>query len=487
MKIRASKSDVIWSYIAQFFNLGSGLITLPLVLHLLSTEEIAMNYLMMTVAAMVGMVDFGFSPQFGRNFTYVFSGAQRLEKEGLSSNVDSTVNYHLLRCLIDAAKLVYKYMSILVLILMLTAGTYYISIVTEGFTNIENSLQIWILFSVSTFFNVYFSYFSAMLYGRGLVKESKKAMLASRILYIVLAYILLLGGCGLIGLCIANLVSPFLSRWMSYRYFYDKDMEIALSAEDSTTSEMKELFWIIWHNAKKVGIASVGAYTALKFCLFISGLYLSLAEVSAFGLLMQLANVIVVLSTTFNSALIPQLTAYRVNNDKTDLIKCFAWTLNVSYFLFIVLSVCLVIAGPWVLQLIGSNASLPSTAIVLLYLFVLFLENNHGLFAGFITISNSVPYTKVAIISGTLICIGDFLVLHYTSLGLLGLVIVQGIVQLAYNNWYWPYLVCKSLNLSIFDLVKIGCYESYFRLRQFYKNHKINSKGNGCIDNYSQL
>ena len=105
MSIKVSKSDVIWSYIAQFFSLGSGLITLPLVLHLLSTEEIAMNYLMMTVAAMVVMVDFGFSPQFGRNFTYVFSGAQRLEKEGLSSKVDSTVNYHLLRCLIDAAQL----------------------------------------------------------------------------------------------------------------------------------------------------------------------------------------------------------------------------------------------------------------------------------------------------------------------------------------------------------------------------------------------
>lgn len=468
MGVRASKSDVIWSYIAQLFNLGTGIITLPLVLHLLSTEEIAMNYLMMTVAAMVVMVDFGFSPQFGRNFTYVFSGAQQLEKEGLSSNVDSTVNYHLLRCLIDAAQLVYKYMSILVLVLMLTAGSYYISIITKCFTNIKYSLLIWILFSISTFFNVYFSYFSAMLYGRGMVKESKKAMLASRILYILLAYILLLGGCGLIGLCIANFVSPFLYRWMSYRYFYDKDIKRALSAEISTTSEIRELFWIIWYNAKKLGIVSVGAYTALKFSLFIAGLYLSLTDVSAYGLLMQLANIIVMVSTTFNSALIPQLTAYRVNNDKAGLIKYFAWTLNIYYVLFIGMSACLVIAGPWLLQLIEANAGLPSTAVVLLYLFVLFLENNHGLFAGFITCSNSVPYTKVAIISGSLICIGDILVLHFTDLGLLGLVLVQGIVQLAYNNWYWPYLVCRSLNLSIFNLVKIGSYESYIRLRKIF-------------------
>ena len=72
----------MWSYIAQFFNVGAGFITLPLVLNKLSTEEIAMNYLMMTIGAMVALIDFGFSPQFGRNISYVFSGAQTLEKEG---------------------------------------------------------------------------------------------------------------------------------------------------------------------------------------------------------------------------------------------------------------------------------------------------------------------------------------------------------------------------------------------------------------------
>ena len=465
MSVKVSRSDVIWSYIAQFFNVGSGFLTLPLVLHMLSTEEIAMNYLMMTIGAMVGMVDFGFSPQFGRNFTYVFSGAQKLEKEGLSSVVKSDVNYHLLRCLIDAAKMVYRYMSVIVLILMLSGGTWYISVITEGFSNIENSFIIWMLYSVSVFFNIYFSYYSSLLVGRGLVKESKKASMASRILYIALAYILLLCGMGLIGLCIANFISPFLSRWMSYRYFYDADLKSRLSCEKSTSVEVRELFRVIWHNSKKLGVTSVGTYAALKFNLFISGLYLTMDDVSSLGLMIQLANIIVMLSTTFNSSLVPQLTAYMVNNNREGLIRYFAWTLNVYYVLFISMSTLLVILGPWILRIIGSNASLPSTLILLLYLLILFLENNHGLFAGFITIGNSVPYAKVAIISGMLVCLGDVFVLQYTNLGLIGLVLVQGVVQLAYNNWYWPRWVCKELKISLPSLLITGFEESYRKMK----------------------
>ena len=48
MLVNVSRKDVFWGYFAQFFSIGSGIITLPLVLHMLSEEEIGMNYLMLT-------------------------------------------------------------------------------------------------------------------------------------------------------------------------------------------------------------------------------------------------------------------------------------------------------------------------------------------------------------------------------------------------------------------------------------------------------
>ena len=64
--ISVGKSDVVWSYLAKFLGIASGLLVLPVVLNRLSAEEIGLNYLMLTIGAMVGLLDFGFSPQFGR-------------------------------------------------------------------------------------------------------------------------------------------------------------------------------------------------------------------------------------------------------------------------------------------------------------------------------------------------------------------------------------------------------------------------------------
>ena len=120
--ISVTKKDIIWGYLAQFFLVASGLITLPLVLNILSAEEIGMNYLMLTIGSLVSLLDFGFAPQFGRNITYIFSGAQKLQKEGISTE-KGDLNYKLLATMISAAKLIYKVMAVVVLVIMLTLGT----------------------------------------------------------------------------------------------------------------------------------------------------------------------------------------------------------------------------------------------------------------------------------------------------------------------------------------------------------------------------
>lgn len=141
---KLTKKDILWSYISQFLNLGAGLITLPFVLRILTADEIGMNYLMITVSTMVALLDFGFAPQFARNITYVFAGAQALHKEGVEKGAD-TINYTLLKNMIGVAKMVYTRLAVLSLLIMLTAGTWYIYRVTEGFTNVPRSLLIWII------------------------------------------------------------------------------------------------------------------------------------------------------------------------------------------------------------------------------------------------------------------------------------------------------------------------------------------------------
>lgn len=460
MDIKISKSDVIWSFAAQFFNIASGFITMPLILNKLTTEEIAMNYLMMTVGSLVALIDFGFNPQFGRNVTYVFSGAQNLTKDGLAGVQTGAPNFHLLRGLIDVAKRTYRIMSIIVLALMLTLGTWYIYIVTNGFSNVNNSFIIWILYSVSVFFNIYFYYYSPLLTGRGQIKESKQALLVSRISYIVLAYVFLLMGWGLIGVVLANFISPFLGRVLNHYFFYDRDMRLKLSKEKVTREEKGELFTIIWYNAKKLGVNFIGAYAITKFAMFIAGLYLSMDDIASYGLMTQLVSILTGVANVFFTTFIPSISNYKVLGENNKLIKNFARSQFVFVLIYVLGAIVIVLLGPCILDLIGSNAVLPANYILIFFLVITLLENNHSNFATVITISNKVPFVTAALLSGALICLFDFLTLQFTSLGMFGIVLVPGLVQLVYNNWYWPKYVLREYNYTLIDFFKAGFCES---------------------------
>ncbi len=450
-----TKSDIIWSYVAKFFSLATNIIVLPFVLHLLSAEEVGMNYLMLTISGIVMLIDFGFGPQFGRNFTYVNSGANELLKEGVQQNATGEINYHLLAVLLKTARKVYQIMSLIAFVFMLTFGTVYIYYVTDGFNNVENSLWIWIIFSVSTFFNIYYAYYTTLLIGSGMMAESAKAMMLSRIVYLGLSIILLYTGCGLFSIVIANLIAPFAQRIYCYKvYFTDelrKKTDIFI-----TKTELKNTFNTIWYNAKKLGINNLGAYAINKFGMFLVGLYLALDIVGSYGLLIQLTTVITGVASIMLTTYMPKFSSYRVTGRINELKKLFSFTVTIFWFIIIVGGIIIVLLGGPLLNLIGSQTVLPEKSLCAVYVLICALEANHSNFATLITTKNEVPFVAAGLLSGGLIALLTFLELQFTTWGLWGVVAVQGLVQLAYNNWYWPRWVMKDLSMSFGQMIKEG-------------------------------
>jgi O-antigen/teichoic acid export membrane protein len=463
--IKITKKDVLWSYFAQIFTVASGLITLPLILKLLSAEEIGMNYLMLSLGALVSLFDFGFTPQFSRNIAYVFTGAQVLQKEGVAVTETSMINYRLLTTMIHTAEFVYRRLAFIVFFALLTLGTYYIYYVTKGFTNINNSLIIWILFSIGIFFNIYFSYYNSLLIGKGLIMESKKAMVYSRIVYIILAFVFLFSGLGLLGVVIANFVAPFVSRFISYRYFFTNELNAKINIYTISKNEKLEVFEIVWHNAKKLGLVFLGAYAINKLSIFLAGLYLPLSEIGSYGLMIQLFGLLSMVSGMFFNVFEPRFSSLRTKGDTTALLKEFAFSMNIYYVTFIIGSISLLYLGPYFLSLISSNVTLPSFVIMSLFAVVLFLEGNHSNFATLIVTNNSVPFVTSALVAGFFIGLGDYISLKYTGYGILGLVAVQGIVQISYANWKWPYVVLNEFKINLISFLKLGMEGSINRLK----------------------
>lgn len=471
MEINVNKSDVLWGYITMVFNYGSGLFTLPFILSMLSAEEVGMNYLMLTISNLIVLADFGFSQQFGRNITYVFSGAQKLRKEGVPTEVSmENVNYHLVAVLIRTARYVYMLLALMVLIVMLTAGTAYISHVTNGFTSVRHSLWIWILFSVSTYFNFYFKYYSSLLTGTAKMMEYNKSNLYSKIAYLLICISLLFLDWGLLSVVAASFVAPFIQRYYACISFYTDGIRDKLCSEKVSTAEMKDIFIVLWHNAKRLGIIFVAQYGISQSGIFFCGLFLSLSEVASYGLLMQLVGgVLCSCAKTLFNTISSLFGKDMMRNDIPALVRHFALGNFVFWIIFIIGGVLVVFVGPWVLQLVNSNSFLPSTLVMAIFVVDALLDYNHSNFTYIFMAENRYPFLRADIYTGIMVLIINLLTLTLTDWGLLGVVSGRFVCLLCYNDWKWPLAVSRKLQVPIHTFVQMGWRESLDKFRTIIK------------------
>ena len=222
MEIHITKKDVLWGYIAQFFNIGAGILLLPVILKLLPADILGVWYIFLTISSLVQMIDFGFQPTFTRNVAYVFSGAVKLQAKGLDkgqTHLDHP-NYPLLKNMISVMKRFYGGISLLVIFLLLTAGSWYIDDRTNHIAANEEIMISWFIYTTSTVLNLYYSYYNALLVGRGLVKENNQLIIITRSTYLVLAALGLIAGYGLIAVATANFLSIIINRLVAIHFFY---------------------------------------------------------------------------------------------------------------------------------------------------------------------------------------------------------------------------------------------------------------------------
>lgn len=454
--IDVNRKDVIWGYIAQFLSMGSGVITLPFILNHLTADEIGLNYIFITISGIVALVDLGFAPQFARNFTYIFSGAKDILEEGIAET-DDKIDYRLLKYVLASAKHIYGALSILSVVILLCLGTPYVYEVTHSFTAVRNCLATWGIYSLGILFQVYFTYYSSMLIGAGLIKEQKYTVVAHKVLYMVIVIGCLYLGLGLMSVALGQLIAPFAGRWLAHHYFYTPSLRRELAQHIADDRKIiYGIFRKLWYNAKRNALMNIGSYAILRLSMFIAGLYLSLAEFGSYGLMVQLGSILGVSCCTYLQILQPKLASLRAKDKLTELLVSFSKGLKFYYLMFIAGSIVLIFFGEPILSVIKSNTILPPRSILILYLIIMLLEYNHVNFAVLISSNNHVPFAPASIITGIAVVIGACLVLRFTTLGVLGLILVQGICQLAYQNWKWPYEALKEYNISFIRLMRLG-------------------------------
>ncbi len=441
------KKDIIWSYVATIFRVGAGIILWPFILSQMSAETVGIWNVMITIMGFVALLDFGFQPSFARNISYIFSGVTKLQKVGIQTAVsDGNINFSLLKGTLNAMRKFYRWMALGVFVILGIAGTAYFYYILQKYSGDRTDAMIaWILLIAINSYNVYTLYYNALLLGKGYIRRERQIMILSQCVYLSLAIVLIYAGYGLTAIVSSQAVSIILQRILSYRVFFTKELKQQLLHTEA--DETKDILRAISPNAVKVGLTQLGGFCVTKSALLIGSAFLTLEETACYGITLHIIDILARCSTVYYQSITPKIAQSRANKDVIKLKYYFVCSVGILVATFLLGGAAIAFLGNWGLNMIGSETKFLPTIMLCVMLLVYLLETNHSIAAGFISADNRIPFFIPSLLSGLGTVVLLWLFLSIFKWGVWGMILSQGIAQLVYQNWKWPSMVIKELNI----------------------------------------
>lgn len=463
--MQISKKDVLWNYAATFLKIAASVLLLPLILKMMPTEMVAIWSVFMIITSFSNLLDFGFSPSFTRNVTYIFSGVRSLQKNGFEfvDENEATIDYGLLKGIIAAMRWIYLRIAIFLFLLLGTIGTYYIHTLLKTYEGSHQEVYIaWGLLCLINTYNLYTLYYDSLLQGKGLIKRSKQIIIVGQLAYLIIACILIYLGKGLIAIVSAQAASVLIIRGLSHKVFFNKEMKERIHSSIEKMS--KEIIRIILPNALKIGATTLGGFIIQKSALIIGALYLTLSDIASYGITIQIIAIITSLSGIYTTTYLPKIVQLRVAHNTSAIKDVYIRGELILIGIFICCGAILLFLGQWTLDLIGSNTSLIPFSMLFLAILISFLEANHSLAGVVLVTKNEVPFFKASLFSAGLTIVLLIVFLRYTNLNVWAMVLAPGIAQGLYQNWKWPLVVSKDLAITKNDVLQAISSAFHFRI-----------------------
>lgn len=456
MREAIGKKDVLWSYIGQITNYGVHILLTPIISVKLSSYELGLWYTFTSIFTLVNFFDSGFSPLIMRNAAYCMGGARTLLKEGIQNNQngrEEACNYGLLKTLYRTARKLYSIMAMVLFFLLLMFGLPYIRYITR--TDFQISYLIaFVIYVCGIAVNIFMIFLPAYLKGLGSIAQIQKIYAIGRGTQLVLSITGVFAGFGIMALSGSFLIGNLIICVGAYVHYVKKwRKKIQAAAEQMTQRSILE---VLWFNAKKLGLVSLGRYMATQGNILICSTFLTLEMSARYGLTVQVLQAVGSVSMIYLQAVVPTISTAKVERNIQKEKKYFSMAIVIYWGMYI----CAAAAVYWlanpILNFLGGNTKLLEGAPLVLAIFTFFLQYNQMSFSLYIGMGNRVPYVNGEFFSGIFTMAAALLAVRCINTGVMGVLLAQCIVQACYNDWKWPYEVCRELHMSLRDILYLG-------------------------------
>ena len=447
--IRLWSSSVAWSWGLNGLRLGSSLLLLPLLVRL-PTPDYGIYFVLLSLQAIVPLLDLGFLPSIDRAVSYAVGGAANIQSHGLvlEGRSDGQPNRALLWKLLHVTRTLYRWLAIGTFLALGAWGTYIVSLGVRETSNPQQTWIAWALTLLGAVFEMYAGWWSIYLRSLNQVLLYARILVLAFLIKLVLSCTLLLGGLGLLSVPLAGLVSSFVSRALARRRclgFFEGH-----SFPRPSRADVGSLLRTLWPNSWRMGLHYLSGYLTSSANAFLCLRFLGLTTNAQYGLSMQILSICQGMASSWIQVKWPLISQLRAREDLGTLRSIFRTRLWMAGTTYAILALAAVVAGQALLNwLPGGKHVLPWPWYPIL-LSAGLLELHYVFWGTLLATGNRAPFLVPSLITSATSLLLVTGLIHFTSMGSGALVLGPLLAGCAFNFWYWPHEGARSVNSSWF-------------------------------------
>lgn len=437
--VRMLRSRATWSFVATALRAASAALLLPLMLIWLDAYELGAWFVLQAVAALVALLELGFADSIARATGYAWAGARRLLGLGVEAverpvgevGGRSEPNRELLADISASARLMYRWLAIVPILLGLIGGFVASKLPQFGGAAVMARIPLGIVFFAGLSLALWNGRWPGLLLGIGRVRESQQILALAWMVYFVVGALALVLGAGLWAFVLGYVGMDLSTRLLSRGAF----KQFAGGLPEGHSSE--NVLNLIWPTAWRTTSVSVGYFLVNASTPLICAATLGLKVTAAYGLSLQIGNLIVVLSSVWVQASVAHLNQLRARGEIREIAMLFARNVRRAIPTFVLLAACLFAFGTPLLHRLDANTALLDPPALAALMLLLLLAMHHSLYATLVITENRNPFVWPALINGAAVCAAAFILTP--RFGIAGLLAATGFIPALFSNW-WPVL-----------------------------------------------
>ncbi len=341
-------------------------------------------------------------------------------------------NFRLLADLVKTMQIYYWGIGLFVTLTMGIFGSVWILQKAQHLPDAHAVFWAWLLFLAGIFVNITSGMWHPLLSGINEVRLNQQVFVCGLVVNYLTIIIGLLFGAGLFapvaGFFLMGLISRSGARMQFNRFAHSKEYA-------ATSRWSSSLLRALWPTAWRTGIVTLGIYATLSAGTLICSAFLGLKAAGSYGLSMQLVFAAVAIAASFILVKVPVIAQMHALGEEEAISQVVFPRMRWFWGVYVFLAAMTVLFGNYLLQnwLHARTLLLPTPLLIAVFV-IGALEAHHGVFRELAVTAHRNPFATPVVVSGLLIVLLS--VLLVPRFGIWALVLVPGIVQISFNNWW---------------------------------------------------